>query len=191
MQILKTHILKSKWSRPGTTRGQTRAIVMHWTGKSQQPPPGVIRYWQGRDGTYGSAHYVIGNDGKVYEAIPPEEIAYHCGSGEYTRLARHLFDKVGLGPSANHFTIGVEMCIADPEGSFTNECLKSAATLVAQLCDAYDLNPFKQILTHNMVVGWKACPRWWVKHPADFEMFRHVVSETMQGQPSYNDPNSR
>ncbi len=190
MNIIKAHIPRSKWSRPETTRGATRGIVMHWAGKSQQEPPGVIAYWQGRKGTYGSAHYVIGNDGQVYEAIRAGEVAYHCGSKGYTDLAKHLFPNVGPGLSANHFTIGVEMCIADPEGSFTDECHGSTVVLVAELCDAYDLDPFTQVVTHNMVVGWKQCPRWWVQHPADFEWFRHSVAAAMQGQPSYNDPDS-
>ena len=177
MTIIKQHLPPSKWTRPTTTRGETRAIVMHWTGKAQQGPVGVMNYWAQRAGTYGSAHYVIGNDGVVYEAIPAKEVAYHCGSKQYTEMA-DLLIRDGTRISANQFTVGVEMCILNTEGEYSDECMGSAVELVADLCRAYGIGTTR-VVTHNMVVGWKECPKWWVKNPADFELFRHYVAVKM------------
>lgn len=172
------HLPIGKWVRPGELRLATTAIVMHWTGKAQQTPLGVWHFWQARE-DYGSAHYIIGNNGAIIEAMPQGEVAYHVGSRSYTELAKVRF---GAGIPGNHSpnwdTIGIELCHVDWEGTFTDSCLREAVNLVASLCKAYDLNPYRDILTHNMVVGWKKCPLKWVKNPADLELFRiQVASE--------------
>lgn len=178
MQTVKAHIPPSKWSRPQITRPDTRAIVMHWTGKAQQRALGVLKYWAERDGTYGSAHFVIDHDGKVYEAMPAQELAYHCGSKTYTALAQDSpLALTEHDQSPNHHTIGIEMCVLDYEGTYSTRCYNAAIQLVANLCENFGLNPFHEVITHQMVVGWKECPKAWVKHPEYFEMFRHMVAE--------------
>lgn len=170
------HLPIGKYVRPGTLREGTLAIVMHWTGKAQQGPTGVWRFWVTRK-DYGSAHYVVGNDGSIIEAIPQGEVAYHVGSKTYTELAKRRFGSGTPGThSPNWFTIGIEMCHIDWEGTFTEDCLESASELAASLCKAYDLKPCRDIITHNMVVGWKKCPLKWVKSPVELELFRMQVA---------------
>ena len=44
-------------------------------------------------------------------------------------------------------------------------------------CLKYDLDPIRDIWTHQQVVGWKECPRWFVKRPLEFEKFKKLVKE--------------
>jgi N-acetylmuramoyl-L-alanine amidase len=33
--------------------------------------------------------------------------------------------------------------------------------------------------THNLVVGWKDCPRLWTRRPEQFDAFKQAVKEKM------------
>lgn len=45
--------------------------------------------------------------------------------------------------------------------------LDSAAKLTAQLCSQYNLG-IDDLWTHQGIVGWKDCPRWYNTHPEDW-----------------------
>ena len=103
-------------------------------------------------------------------------MAYHVGADKYTPFA---LDR--LGPYPNNCTIGIELCHLDREGRFTAETLDKAAILCTSLCDRYDLEPEGAITTHHAITG-KHCPRWFVRHPAALEEFRHAVRHLMVGE---------
>lgn len=184
MRIEVQHLPHSKWSRPGLQLQAVKAIVMHWIAQPGGTPEGVIRFWQDRKNAYGSAQYIIGTDGYVVQALPENEVAYHCGSNTYTPLATALLGDVATSNRSkgtpNHFTVGIEMSHTDWEGTFTEDTLKSAAELCASLCRRYRLNPHKHIVTHNMIVGWKDCPRQWVREPWRLEFFRDQVASLLK-----------
>jgi N-acetylmuramoyl-L-alanine amidase CwlA len=50
--------------------------------------------------------------------------------------------------------------------------------LCAWLCWRFDLNPMSDIIRHYDVTG-KDCPRWFVSHPEEFDVFRDSVKATM------------
>jgi N-acetylmuramoyl-L-alanine amidase len=62
-------------------------------------------------------------------------------------------------------TLGIEMCVVDFAGNFTVQTSDAAAELAADICTRHHLNPFADVATHNMVCGYKDCPRLWVNHP--------------------------
>ncbi len=177
--MIERYLPKSKWARPEKMRNETKAIIVHWTANPGQRAAGVHRYWRERTDSYGSAHAIVDFDGTVFLTLPWDEIGYHVGSSKgYTELAHRLFTEKGaINPNLQ--CVGIELCHTNWEGEFTDETWKSAVKLAAQLCRQYHLKPFTDVLTHQMVVGWKNCPRWFVDHPDDFELFRWEVMDRM------------
>ena len=200
MTIIEQPLTLNRYSRPGTALKGVMALIMHWTATPGQSARGVWKYYESDEAAadhFGSAHYIVDLDGTILHAIPETEVAYHVGSTErdpgsgriYTNWARAQFgdafcDPATIGPNA--VTLGVEMCVVDNAGNFTEQTLYAATELAADICIRRDLNPFSEVATHNMVVGWKDCPRLWVNHPDLLGDFRSevasLISKTKGGQ---------
>jgi len=174
----------SPYSRPGRQLVKVTAIVIHWTGNPGATAEQNRDFFEGRkdgkDGT-GSAHYCIGYDGEIIRCIPDNEIAYHCGSSAndpasgkiYTDYAREKFGDYCSFPatkSPNSVTIGLELCPIDAAGRFNDKTWAAATELTASLLQKFSLST-DDITTHNKIVGWKNCPKWFVDHPEDFDKF--------------------
>jgi len=182
MRVIEKYLTLSKWVRPGKMRKDTKAIVIHWVAKAGQPAMDVIDFWNNRKGSYGSGHAVVDHDGTVFLTLPWDEVGYHVGSSKgYTDLAKRLFGTKAVSPasSPNLFAVGIELCHLNSEGEFSDPCYEAAVRLAAQLCRTYNLKPYQHIVTHQMVVGWKKCPKWMVDHPDEFESFRWDVMAAM------------
>jgi len=190
MTIKTQYLPMNKYSRPGTKRPETRAIILHWVNNAgtsaqfnrdyfaglamQKPAKGV-------DYVFASTQYVIGLQGEIIQTMPVGEIARHCGSDKldpasgkvYTDIGRKLMDTVA---NPNTITIGIELCHPDKTGCFNDTTLDSAIDLVTDLCKRYDLDPSVRVLRHYDIVGWKDCPRWYVEHPDEWDTFKHIVA---------------
>lgn len=192
-QIEKSYIDISEFSRPGKKREETLAIVMHWTANPNADALQNKEYFDakklGMDG-YGSAHYVVGQEGDIVQCMPDEEVAWHCGTDRldpeskkiYTDWARAHFRKYALQPektSPNWCTVGIEMCPLDWEGELSFATLDSSAELCAMLCKKYGLT-VEDVCTHKMVVGWKDCPKLWADYPEKFQGFLQLVKQKMR-----------
>lgn len=187
IEITERLLTLNEYSRPGTKRHETLALVMHWTANPHADAQANVRYFENRKaGTagYGSAHYVIGQEGIVIRCIPEDEVAYHCGTSQkdpaslklYTDLARRLFgDYCFKSTSPNFCTIGVELCPVDSAGRFSDDTLEAAVDLAADIMLRYRLGS-ERLITHHDVVGWKDCPRLWVNHPELFNAFKLQVA---------------
>lgn len=66
-------------------------------------------------------------------------------------------------------------------GKFTEKTLDSAARLTAQLCFKYNLD-VNDLWTHQGIVGWKDCPRWYNTHPQDWIGFKKRVEDLLKRQ---------
>lgn len=141
-----------------------------------QDADGVLKWFAEEapaQGVYGSAHYVVGLHGNVIQMIPDGEMAYHVGSKfGYTTWA---LDRLSGYP--NDCTIGIEMCVQDAEGNFTDETFDATATLIESLLLDHHLDPWQDVFTHQGVVGWKQCPLWFATHPWDFDGLRYKIDE--------------
>ena len=193
MTIKQSLLTPNKWSRPQHHIKEVLGIVMHWTANPKATAEQNRNYFEsrknGNDG-YGSAHYIIGQDGTVIQCIPLDEIAYHCGSSQkdpaskkiYTDYAREKFKQYAEDyktSSPNYCTIGIELCPKDYEGHFTDATIDSAIVLCGQLCKQFNLQA-EDITTHHAIVGWKDCPRLWTKHPELLYAFRKVVENRIE-----------
>lgn len=171
-------IAVNPYSRPGINIKQIKGIVLHYTASPSASSYNIVKYFDGlknqkntSSARYASAHYSV-DDYDIYEAIPDNEMAYHCGSKTYTAEAL-----LKLGKYPNDCTVGIEMCI-DKNGSITEKTFQNTADLCALLCKKHRLTE-KDLWTHKGVVGWKDCPLPWVNKPSEFERFKQVVKQKL------------
>lgn len=191
MQVIHDFIDINEYSRPGKRLRGVLGVVMHWTANPVANAKETRDYFDNRKtgmGGYGSAHYIIDQNGLIIAAVPEYEVAYHCGtdrpdpvSGKvYTDEARERFGRYASETnSPNNCTIGIELCPTDEVGHFSEATIHSAVTLVADICERYQLTE-KDITTHHDVVGWKDCPRLWTKRPELLDAFRESVAYQMR-----------
>ena len=187
MVVFEKFLTVNQFSRPGRKLTECRAIIMHYVGIPNQSAETVWEYFEitcPRKQKHSSAHYIINQNGDIYNIVPANEVAFHCGSSlidpssglVYTDWAREKFGRFASDPlrtSPNNCTLGIELCI-DRQGNFTNETLQAAVQLVSYLVKQKKLTT-DDIGHHNLVVGWKDCPLPWIKEPMLFEDFKSKV----------------
>ena len=161
------------------TRSITTGIVIHYTagaykGKDglehAQTPKETIDYWIGAEST--NAHFVIGDNGEIYQAIPKDEIGQHAGNGGPYKINEEIQEKLGGHPNAR--TVGIEMENIDTNGNFTQETITATVQLTAELCVEYDLDPQKDLYRHYDITG-KPCPKKFVDDPSAWQDFKDLV----------------
>jgi N-acetylmuramoyl-L-alanine amidase len=192
MKIIEKPLKINPYSRPGRPLGEVRGIILHNGGIPGQRAPVIYNYFNDdcpRLKHYSSSQYGIDLDGTIYRWMPDHEAAYHCGTEQpdpvsgrvYTDWARSVFGRYAENyqiNSPNNASIGIEMCIVDAQGNFDPRTLQAARELVAALCQRYDVS-LDRVGTHNMVVGWKACPLLWTRRPELFAAFMEGVGGLM------------
>jgi len=181
------------FSRPGTSRVDDLAVVMHWTAAPGQEADVTARYFEllaqqdardDRPDRYASAHYIVGIDGQVLRVIPEHEVAYHVGANDYTVIAQRRFPGYtsnGRMGTPNWCTIGIELCHPDASGRFTDVTVAVAQELVLDILDRCYLGPRYSLMRHYDITG-KRCPRWWVEHGIEWDEFVRSVEEARRKQ---------
>jgi N-acetylmuramoyl-L-alanine amidase len=189
MKVIERLLTVNEYSRPGRPLREKRAVILHWVGVGGQRAETVWNFFENawKEKHYSSAHYCVDLDGAVHRFVPDDEVAYHCGSSQidpksgkiYTDWAREVFGVFAEDPrrnSPNNAALGIEMCAMDNDGAFDPRTVAAAAELTAELCGKYGI-PFERVGTHNLVVGWKDCPRLWTRFPEQFEEFTEQVKK--------------
>ncbi len=177
-EIIQYLIPETSINRQGTKITKVKAIVIHWTEAPNQKPTATIDYWSS-DVRVGSAHFVIGTDGSIYQAIPTNERARHAGNpeGEYKEKATELF---GEGINPNAYSIGIEIEPIDSDGNFSQESIDSAIYLTSSLCKEFSLNPQNTVIRHYDVTG-KNCPKFYVNNETEWDNFKNAVNKKTKG----------
>lgn len=188
MTVKQALLTPNEYSRPQSKVRELLAVVIHWTANPCAGAKENRDYFETKKtgmGGYGSAHYVIGQNGEAVQCVPEDEVAYHCGSSQkdpasgkvYTDYARRKFGHYAVNfktESPNLCTVGIELCPADWDGNFTDETERSAAELCADILRRHSLTA-DDITTHHDIVGWKDCPRLWARKPELLDAFRARV----------------
>lgn len=159
------------------------ALVVHWTAVPRQSADTVWRWWDGMATSaspkYGSTH-AIADEERLLEMMPYTERAYHVGSARgYSSYATARFGgrNVSSTGSPNRFYLGIEMCVETYEGEISDGTWRTTVQwLVARCNEQAGYDPYRDIITHNMVVDWKDCPRWMVRYPSELERMRREVA---------------
>jgi N-acetylmuramoyl-L-alanine amidase len=199
MKLTQQFLSINEYTRNGKLRNDTLAIVKHWTGPNGHNARQVWDYFENdcpKLKHYSSANYIIDFTGEIIQLVPDNEMTYHCGSSIidptseviYTDWARNIFGKYAniekykdpkkIKLSPNQASIGVEMCAIDGKGNFRDATIAASIELDSYLCLKYKLTTNK-IGTHNMVVGWKDCPRLWVNKNYLFDAYIEDVKRSI------------
>lgn len=125
---------------------KVKGLMLHSVGAPQPNADVFVKSWNKDVGACVHA-FIDGITGDVYQTLPWEHRAWHCGD------------------AANNTHIGVEMCEPDcirytSGANFTcsdfvraekiaHNTYTSAVKLFADLCKKYNLNPLTDIISHN------------------------------------------
>lgn len=191
MQVIHDFLTINEYSRPGKRLREVLGVVIHWTANPGANAKENRDFFENKKtgmSGYGSAHYIIDQNGIIIAAVPEYEVAYHCGSSDkdpasgkvYTDEARARFGHyASTSNSPNNCTLGVELCPKDAAGNFRHATIDAAVELCADICRRYELSA-QAITTHHNVVGWKDCPKLWTEKPQLLEAFRQSVADKIQ-----------
>lgn len=124
-------------------------IVIHYTANRGDTAKNNADYFA-REKTYASAHYFV-DESEVWESVPIEHIAWHCGGGLQGEEGGSLF-----GTVKNVNSIGVEICMLDKSGDVRYHSIRKAARFVRRLMETYQI-PLSNVVRHWDVTG-KECP---------------------------------
>jgi N-acetylmuramoyl-L-alanine amidase CwlA len=146
-----------------------QGIVLHWTANLDKgatakanrnyfnrKAKGNYPFYEYTDKkfNYGSSHYIV-DDKNIIEAIPPTEMAYHCGDTSYLKLGRHLPELRTYGTNRQY--IGIEICVN--KDSDYMKTLKNVKELIDLLNTQFNFKKdYSQLYRHYDISG-KDCPK--------------------------------
>jgi N-acetylmuramoyl-L-alanine amidase CwlA len=178
VKIKKMLLTPNSYSRP--QRGiSVNGIVWHWVANPNTSAEANRNFFESRKSGgsgYGSAHYIIDLDGSVIQCLPDNEMGYHVGSNTYTSSALRE-----LGSYPNGTSIGIECTHVDWNGKMTEATRKALIELTAELCKKHGLTA-NDVWTHQEVVGWKDCHRWYVNNVSDYTVDKGAVGRILNGK---------
>lgn len=126
-----------------------RGLMLHSVG-CPQPSGQVFANRMNNPSTKACSHaFIDANDGKIYQILPWEHRAWHCGgSANSTHIGIELCE-----PACIKYTEGINfMCIdRDKAVKQVRTALASAVELFAFLCEEYNLDPLADgvIISHK------------------------------------------
>lgn len=139
------------------SEARIKYIVIHYVG-ALGGAKANCQYYAGRY-IGASAHFFVGFDGEIWQAVETEDIAWHCGASSY----KHA-------DCRNSNSIGIEMCVRkrnaasmgaiDKDWYFEDATVEAAAELTRYLMDKYGV-PASHVIRHYDVTG-KICPNPYV-----------------------------
>lgn len=178
-QIKNDFVVKNKFSRPGTVRAVTKAIVLHYTANKGGTAKNHQNFFDGSDGGGGryAGAQVFVDKNEALAIMPLNEMAYQANEAA-CRIAA-LKGRLGsYNGNANVTSVGVEMCI-ERDGSIATATFNRTVDVVAEMCKMYGLTA-SNLYRHYDVTG-KNCPAPWVARPGDWTRFKAAVSAKLKG----------
>lgn len=152
MKIIESILTKNPCYKAGR-KITVEGLMLHSIGCPQPNAKVFVKGWNSESHNNSCVHaFIDGITGKIYQTLPWNHRAWHCGSGSKG--------------SGNNTHIGVEMCEPDyiryVKGSFfactdvekavviAKRTYKAAVELFAYLCEKYALNPLEDgvIISH-------------------------------------------
>jgi N-acetylmuramoyl-L-alanine amidase len=169
MLVIKSMLLTNH-NRPKKKLIKLKGIVIHWTANTNPGADAVAnRNYFNTTTNWASTHYIV-DDKQIIRCIPDDEIGYHVGSSNYTRLAESLREN---RYTPNYFLLGIEMCV-NRDGDW-DKTYSSTVELAAYLLKKHGLTA-DNLYRHYDITG-KDCPRMFIEEAAWNEFKAKVASE--------------
>lgn len=162
--------------RPGTSM-KPKKLTTHNTGNASKGANARahntyihnLASYHPKDTTHVSWHITV-DDKFIYQHIPFDEIAWHCGDGSGVT-------------SGNRTSIGIEIC-ENPDMNY-KQAEENAIALTVLLMKEFKLTP-NDVVPHQHWSG-KYCPRVILKRDGSFGPYRSRVAEAVKGTPKEDD----
>jgi N-acetylmuramoyl-L-alanine amidase len=181
-------IIVNQYTRPAKKLKEVRKLILHYTAN-----PGASAYNHKRyfgesliaqnerlpeeAKRYASAHLFIDKLEAIC-IVPLDEITFAANDIQKYVNGKPYRGVPELLPNANYLSVSVELCI-EKDGTFHPDTIKRAEDVFAELCKMFNLDPIKDIVTHQMVTA-KQCPRPWIdKNEQLFVDFKNRVNEKL------------
>jgi hypothetical protein len=184
MKIIKSIVTESDCYKTGK-KINVKGLMLHSVGCNQPSAEVFVKTWNKPDMNVCCHGLIDGNTGAVYQTLPWDHRAWHCGrSGNDTHISVEMCE-----PSTIKYTGGSYW--ADLDTAKTKAVVmrtyKAAVELFAYLCGAYNLNPLGDGVIVSHCEGYKRGiasnhgdpEHIWKKYGLTMDGFRKEVKITM------------
>lgn len=129
---------------------KVRGLMLHSVGCSQPNAETFVKKWNNPESSRACVHaFIDGNTGKVYQTLPWDHKAWHCGG---TANGTHIGVEM-CEPACIRYTGGVSFNCFDREAAMKviTRTYDAAVELFAYLCKQYGLDPLADgvIISHK------------------------------------------
>lgn len=127
-----------------------KGLMLHSVGCPQPNAETFVKRWNNPESSRACVHaFIDGNSGKVYQTLPWDHRAWHCGGGaNSTHIGVEMCE-----PSCLRYTGGASFTCSDREAAMAviNRTYGAAVELFAYLCREYALDPLADgvIISHK------------------------------------------
>lgn len=172
-------------SRQGTA---VKYIVIHYVGAISTAKNNCI-YFAGGD-RRASAHFFV--DSAIWQSIPLNKSAWHCGGGLQDTGTKMVEGNKGAtlhGVCKNANSIGIELCcMRDSKGRIvpSETAIKTAIPLVKWLMKEYNI-PANRVVRHFQVTG-KHCPNGYISKTAWATLHKRLTGTAAKTEPTKVNP---
>jgi len=189
MEIRESFAKKNRCYTNGA-RITVKGLMLHSVGCPQPDAAVFVKNWNSPTAGV-CVHAVLGVDGTVYQLLPWNVKAWHCGSG-----SRGSGNNTHIGvemtePATIKYTGGSSFTDTNPAETkkFVQATYKHAVDLFAYLCKAHDLNPLADgvIISHSeghkrgIASNHGDVEHIWSKYGLSMDQFRKDVKAVMDG----------
>lgn len=157
------HINKylSRYNQESRGGQKVRYIVIHYVGALGTAKQNCQYFARGD--RQASAHFFV--DSQIWQSIPLNKAAWHCGGGLQDLGTRYYGGNRGArlhGICRNKNSIGIELCCQRYNGRIvpTPKAIETAVPLVRYLMRTYNV-PANRVIRHYDVTG-KVCPNGYI-----------------------------
>lgn len=166
---------------------EVKAVVIHYTANAGTTAVANINYLNDHGLGY---HFIIDNDGTIYQMQTLKKRAIHCGGRLYTTEATNFFGEHQAPSyyhtaehqhtgSPNNMTLGVCFCHMEKDGKPSREARESLVEIVAMLLVKYGLEYKGGVWRHYDVTA-KKCPKFFVNNDEFVELLHDIHNKIME-----------
>lgn len=167
--------------------------MLHSVGCPQPDPAVFASIWDNANAKV-CVHAVVGKDGTVYQLLPFNRRAWHCGSGSKGSGNNMLISLEMTEPATIKYTAGSNWIeLADGSGTKAHvlSAYKYAVEFFAQMAKTYGFDPLNSncLMSHHegnrkgIASNHGDVEHIWNKYGLSMEQFRKDVKEAMSGAP--------